>query len=342
MRLHLSPHRRTYPMAPMPSLASLEYNPDRGGPSYRGVPADEVELFNTHAAIRLFVPDVPGMDAGAISAPGIHRLQERFQHLCQGLAQAQASVDWSANTAATQYLLWRGDSPRRLTRVQRAAPLRDLEAFRNFLAHGAEADELLIAVTDTGSHQSFADLVRALAANLFASSWDSAVVAEPAFAQTTPEEAARSRSLALRDELLARHWPTSAQVARLLGSQATNAAQYAAKKRTEGKLFGVWSLKDNTYVHPDFQFDALHQLHPAVPSLLAALAAIPGMSEVDDQGGWRRAFWLYGANPLLSERALGIGDSEMPRNAADVFRTQPEAVIALADREATRDPNVDW
>lgn len=329
-------------MAPTPSLVSLEYSPNHGGPSYRGVPADEVERSTTRAAIRLFVPDVPGMEAGAISAPGIHRLQERFQHLCQDLDQAQASVDWSVNSAATQYLLWNGQSPRRLTRVQRAEPLRDLEVFRNFLAHGADADELLIAVTNTGSHQSFADLVRALASTLFASGWDSAVIAQPAFIQISPEESARARSLVLRDELLARNWPTSTQVAKLLGSRAANAAQFAAKKRMERKLFGVWSLKDNTYVHPDFQFDVHHQLHPAMPRLLAALAAIPGMSDADDQGGWRRAFWLYGANPLLSERALGTGDGELDRSAADVFRTYPEAVIALADKEAARNPNVDW
>jgi hypothetical protein len=325
----------------MPSLASLEYNPDHGGLSYRGVSADEVERSTSPAAIRLFVPDVPGMDAGAISAPGIHRLQERFQHLCQDL-QAQASVDWSVDAATTQYLLWNGDSPRRLTRVRRAESLRDLEVFRNFLAHGAEADELLIAVTNAGSHELFADLVRALAATLFAPGWDSAVVAQPAVVQISPEESARARSLALRDELLTRNWPTSTQVARLLGSQAANAAQYAAKKRTERKLFGVWSLKDNTYVHPDFQFDIQHQLHPAMPRLLAALAAVPGMSDADDQGGWRRAFWLYGANPLLSERALGTGESDLARSAADVFRTDPEVVIALADKEAARNPNVDW
>jgi hypothetical protein len=79
-----------------------------------------------------------------------------------------------------------------------------------------------------------------------------------------------------------------------------------------------------------------------MPRLLAALAAVPGMSDADDQGGWRRAFWLYGANPLLSERALGTGESDLARSAADVFRTDPEVVIALADKEAARNPNVDW
>jgi hypothetical protein len=328
-------------MALTTSLASVEYTPDRGGASFRGVPADQVEQFST-AAIRLFVPDVPGMDAGTISASGISRLRARLQHLSQDVAHAGDDLDWPANTAATQYLLWNGDSPARLTRVQRAVPLGDLEAFRNFLAHGAGTDELLIAVADTASHQAFVDLVRALAAHLFAFGWDNGVVAEPALFQTTPEEAARDRSLILRDELLARHWPTSAQVAKLLGSQATNAAQYAAKKRTEGKLFGVWSLKDNTYVHPDFQFDGYHQLHPAMPALLAALASIPGMSDADDPGGWRRAFWLYGETSLLSERALGAGKSEVPRSAADVFRVQPDAVIALADKEAARNPNAEW
>jgi hypothetical protein len=168
------------------------------------------------------------------------------------------------------------------------------------------------------------------------------MIPAPTFVHDGSEQAARERSLLLRDELLARNWPTSLQLGRLIGCPAANAAQYAAQKRAEAKLFGVWSLKDRAFVHPDFQFDADYQVHPAMPSLLVALANIPSMSSADDKGGWRRAFWLYGSSLLLSERALGTGDSESPRSASEVFRIHPETVIALADREAARDANLAW
>ncbi len=70
-------------MVSMPSLASLEYNIERDRPSYRGVPADEIEMFSTRAGIRVFVPDEPGMDAGEISEPGISRLKARLRLMAE-------------------------------------------------------------------------------------------------------------------------------------------------------------------------------------------------------------------------------------------------------------------
>jgi hypothetical protein len=319
----------------------VEYDLERGRPSYRGVPVDELDLFSGRSGIRVFVPDEPGMDAGQISERGIARLKARLGVMAKDHSVASFAFQ---SVGATHYVVWSGRAPHRLIPVKRAPRLSDAPVIRNFLDHGLDGDELLIAYTDSPARPSGSlfEMVTFLVRSLTSAGWDSAQHGNPALTQTSPEEAARARSLALRDELLARGWPTSAQVAKALGSRAGNAAQYAAKKRAEGKLFGVWSLQDNTFVHPDFQFDASHQLHPAVPALLHALGRLPGMSDKEDAGGWKRAFWLYGETPALSERALDTGTSEAPRSAAAVFASNPDAVIALADKEAAGDPNAEW
>lgn len=323
------------------SLASVEFNPERGRPSYRGVPLDELELYHARAGIRVFVPEEPGLDPGEISEPGISRLKARLRLMAAD--EALANFAFHTTVDRTHYVVWSRNA-HRLMPVKQTPRLRDAGVIRNFLAHGLLEDELLIAVTESATRprSSLFEMVTSLVRSLLTAGWDSAKVSTPAITQTAPEDAARARALALRDELLARGWPTSAQVAQALGSRAGNAAQYAAKKRAEGKLFGVWSLKDNTFVHPDFQLDASHQLHPAIPALLHALARLPGLSDKEDAGGWRRAFWLYGATPALSERALGTGLDEAPRTPAEVFRSDPDAVIALADTDAARDPNAQW
>jgi hypothetical protein len=329
-------------MVPMPSLASLEYSPERGRPSYRGIPVDELELFNTRAGVRVFLPDEPGMDAGEISDPGISRLKACVRQLAAHHALDEFT---SAGTVgATQYWLWTTKTPDQLFPVKRSARLRDESEFRNFLAHGSEFEALLIALTESLSppRLGLKEMILKLVSSFAPVGWDSAKVSTSTVTQTTPEEGARARSLALRDELLAQGWPTSAQVAKSMGSRAGNAAQIAAKKRAAGKLFGVWSLRDNTYLHPDFQFDESHQLRPDIPALLQVLAHVPGMSSKEDAGGWRRAFWLYGATPQLSEQALGDGESSEPRSPAAVFGVYPGAVIALAQAEATRDTDAEW
>jgi len=139
----------------------------------------------------------------------------------------------------------------------------------------------------------------------------------------------------LRDEMLQRGWPTSAQVGLAHGSKAGNAAQWAADKRAAGELLGVWSANERTYRHPEFQF--VHgQLHPKVRELLAALALQPSLSAKHDPGGWRRAFWLHGTTPDLAD-PFG-----QPRTPAGCFMEDPDAVIALARKEAEVDLNAQW
>lgn len=138
-------------------------------------------------------------------------------------------------------------------------------------------------------------------------------------------QSASRATIALRNELLSRKWPTTSQVDELLGAGPGNAAE----KRQQGALLGVWADHLQDFVHPLFQFQD-GEINPLTTQLLAALAKIPGFTPVDDPGGWRRALWLHGAIMAL--------DNRVP---AEVFGVDPQAVIAVARREAISDPN-DW
>jgi len=138
-------------------------------------------------------------------------------------------------------------------------------------------------------------------------------------------QSASRATIALRNELLSRKWPTTSQVDELLGAGPGNAAE----KRQQGALLGVWADHHQDFVHPLFQFQH-GEINPFTTQLLAALAKIPGFTPVDDPGGWRRVFWLHGAIMAL--------DNRVP---AEVFGVDPQAVIAVARREAISDPN-DW
>jgi hypothetical protein len=124
-------------------------------------------------------------------------------------------------------------------------------------------------------------------------------------------DAARHR----REILLARGWPTSREVGLQLGSRVPET--YAANLRAAGRLLGAWSAKASTYVHPDCQFeDDGGRIRTSVRELLAALPA------VDDEGGWRRTFWLYGPR----EEFRG-------RTPAELLVTDPAQVLELARLE---------
>ncbi|RDD79726.1 hypothetical protein DVJ77_20845 [Dyella tabacisoli] len=137
---------------------------------------------------------------------------------------------------------------------------------------------------------------------------------------------------ALRDELLARDWPTSDAVGHANGANG----QWAKDKRAAGELLGVWSANERTYRHPSFQFDASGILRPPVRDLLIALATHADFTPEADTGGWRRAFWLHGATLALA------GSDGAPRVAADVFIVDPEAVICAARKDVDADPQERW
>lgn len=138
---------------------------------------------------------------------------------------------------------------------------------------------------------------------------------------------AHREAIAFRNQLLSRNWPDGRRVAEMAGAGSkSNPHQYAARLRTNGSLLGVWVAGERTYRHPDFQFDALGSVRPAVADLLKIL---PGDGE--DGNGWRRAFWLYSPHALLS--------GETP---ADVFGHDPERVIKTAVAEFRADQQEHW
>jgi hypothetical protein len=163
----------------------------------------------------------------------------------------------------------------------------------------------------------------------------------PTFPLDSPELAARRVSVELRDEFLKAGWPSAAALAPLFNCSVQNTQCLLTKLREAGKVLAVWSQPDETYVFPPFQFNDTG-VRPEVESLLAVLNAIAGLAPAFDRGGWARVFWLYGCSASLSEAALRLGTSPAPRAASDVFATSPHAVIDLARREATDDPNQAW
>lgn len=169
----------------------------------------------------------------------------------------------------------------------------------------------------------------------------------PAHAPTTPEQLAIARRDALLARARAEAWPESDAVGQMLGSSSPAAGrQRATRERAAGTLFGLWSAGERTFYHPRFQFLPDGRVHPKLPELLEALAQIPSYAPEQDPGGWGRIAWLYGSSPSLSERSMaeaategGIAPNESeldttPRTPAEVFPTDPDAVIALAREQA--------
>lgn len=115
--------------------------------------------------------------------------------------------------------------------------------------------------------------------------------------------------------------------------------QYAARRRLNGALLGVWVAAERTCRHPDFQFDAYGAIRSAVADLLNVL---PG--EEEDGNGWRRAFWLYSPDPLLSGETQAIGYRCMARKEfggrAKISRVGPE--IALTPLLSASSPECVW
>jgi len=162
---------------------------------------------------------------------------------------------------------------------------------------------------------------------------------------TTPSDsaelAARRAAVELRDDLLNAGWPSAAVLAPLFNRSVEDAQNLLTDLRASGKVFAVWSQPDETFLFPPFQFND-SGVRPEVESLLTALGTIPGLAPALDRGGWARAFWLYGCTERLSDAALGLGASLEARAASDVFAIRPDAVIDIARREATDDPNQAW
>ncbi|MBU7435857.1 hypothetical protein [Paraburkholderia fungorum] len=137
----------------------------------------------------------------------------------------------------------------------------------------------------------------------------------------------RTLAIRFRDELLGKGWPDARHVAELAGLLTEQeGTTYSFHARATGALLGVWCETRHRFVYPDFQFTRLGTLRKDVAELLAALP-----TNNDDQGGWRRAFWLYSPHPLL--------DGQTP---AEVFANAPARVIEVVTAEFLGDPGLAW
>jgi hypothetical protein len=143
---------------------------------------------------------------------------------------------------------------------------------------------------------------------------------------------------AVRRAELAKAWLTSAGVAELLGrgtardrtsdapeqdKKLENPAQAAAVLRKAKRLLGVWVPAERGYRHPPCQFDR-GALLPVIEPLLKLLP--PG-----NGSGWSQADWLYSPHALLDTR-----------RPADVLATDPDRVLAAAQREYGEDAHAGW
>lgn len=185
---------------------------------------------------------------------------------------------------------------------------------------GSEDDEVLLEVAAE------ADELRAIVDQMPERAGAGAAPAEAA-AAALPNEV---DGAAVRRAELAKAWPTSADVAALLGrgtaendKKLENPAQAAAVLRKARRLLGVWVPAERGYRHPACQF---HEgaLLPVMEPLLQLLP--PG-----NTSGWSQAEWLYSPHALLDKR-----------RPADVLATDPDRVLAAAQREYGEDPHARW
>ncbi|WP_146152116.1 hypothetical protein [Ahniella affigens] len=189
---------------------------------------------------------------------------------------------------------------------------------------GSEEDEVLLEVAAA------ADELRVIVDQIPAER-SGAETAAAALPQEIDGSAARRTELA-------KAWLNSAGVAELLGrgtardlasgspeqeKKLENPAQAAAVLRKAKRLLGVWVPAERGYRHPTCQFDR-GALLPVIEALLKILP--PGNGT-----GWSQAEWLYSPHALLDKR-----------RPADVLATDPDRVLAAAQREYGEETHAGW
>jgi hypothetical protein len=146
---------------------------------------------------------------------------------------------------------------------------------------------------------------------------ESARLIESMLPATIPSAPAvlQARRNALARESLFREFGgfTSAEVADLAGSKASNKAALANRWKQEGRIFSV-THHGATY-YPGFQFDAEGRPLPVIAEVIRALAK--------ESSEWQLALWFLGANGWLSGR-----------RPVDLLEKEPGAVVTAAEREA--------
>ena len=124
-------------------------------------------------------------------------------------------------------------------------------------------------------------------------------------------------------EILATPMYSTEEVAELVAVVGDPSVYVGALRRNK-TLLGVWD--GNAFRHPKFQF----KNGTLMPEMASLLAEFP-LSEKKGTGGWERAFWMYFPNELLEGRC-----------PADVFGSDPQAVIVAAREEFAKDGESDW
>ena len=121
------------------------------------------------------------------------------------------------------------------------------------------------------------------------------------------------RARQMRDRLLAQEdWLTSEQVADRTSEQPDD---YTKELRRARRLLGV-RYKGN-YLHPAFQFLPTGDVSPVMARVLHVLP----ITDSD----WNAVFWFFSPSGLLAGR-----------RPADVFRENPESVVAAAESDFVR------
>jgi hypothetical protein len=126
----------------------------------------------------------------------------------------------------------------------------------------------------------------------------------------------QARRNALAREALFRDFGalTSAEVAELAGSKASNKAALANRWKQEGRIFSV--THHGTTYYPAFQFDAQGRPLPVIAEVIRALGGEEG-------GEWQLALWFLGNTGWLDGR-----------RPVDLLASEPAEVAQAAQREA--------
>lgn len=169
--------------------------------------------------------------------------------------------------------------------------------------------------------------------------------------QSLGRQVAEQAAMARRDALLARararaeSWPTSAKLGKTIPSVTESGGRLnATRERRRGRLFGVRETGKMSYFYLRFQFLNDGRVPRKLPRLLAALARNPQLTHRADPSGWGRLGWLYQPRRSLSVFSVaedrvedGIADDALDSEArapAEVFQSDPDAVVALANEDA--------
>ncbi|WP_024793259.1 hypothetical protein [Tomitella biformata] len=102
----------------------------------------------------------------------------------------------------------------------------------------------------------------------------------------------------------------STDVARLLGSRASNTRSFTADQRKAGRVLGI--RRGKSYLYPGFQFDANGVVQTAIPTILRLAADADWSAE-------STAMWLCSPSGWLADR-----------RPVDLLATEPDAVLAAA------------